>query len=320
MRVTERQLPPEASDTRTAPMPVSSTDGVQVARNLGLGGALNARDLGGYRTSDGRTLRHSVALRSDALHRLTSQDLTVLTDLGLRQVVDLRGLAEIRENGPDRVPGLPIAEIDTVERSEEPVTLVPDGADGVTLHHLPIYARDFDIYVALRDALAGRDPASQRALLGNGNGAAMMTGLYRWFVTSAEARERFAQVLRLLAQPGGTPLLFHCTAGKDRTGWTAALLLTVLGVERGTVFEDYLLTNDRHAALVERILDGFGTRGVMEEPELILPIYRAEEMYLAAAFDAVEAGWPSFDAFVADGLALDRGVVDGLRRNLLLPA
>lgn len=287
------------------------------ARSLGLRGAVNARDLGGYRTADGRVLRHGVALRSDGLNRLTDEDLDVLTGYGLRQVVDLRSLDEVREAGPDRVPGLPVAEIAAAELSATPITVGRTTPGGVTLHHLPVFAADFDIYVALRDALADRSPEKQRALLGDGRAAAMMVGLYRWFVTDPVAQERFATVLRLLAEPDGAPLLFHCSAGKDRTGWTAAILLTALGVDRGTVFTDYLLTNERSAAIVEHIVDSFGTRGLMEEPELLLPVFRADRAYLEAAFEEVAAGWASFEKFWQDGLGLDDEVLAGLRANLL---
>ncbi|MGF1428805.1 tyrosine-protein phosphatase [Kitasatospora sp. LaBMicrA B282] len=288
-----------------------------VARSLGLTGAVNARDLGGYRTADGRVLRAGVALRSDGLNRLAEADLPVLTALGIRQVVDLRSLDEVREAGPDRVPGLPVADVSAVELSAQPLSVRAAGPDGITLHHLPVYAADFDIYVALRDALADRDPAKQYALLGEGKAARMMTGLYRWFVTDPVARERFAAVLRLLAAPDGPPLLFHCTAGKDRTGWVAALLLTALGVDRETVFEDYLLTNTRSAAIIERITASFYERGLMEDPGLLLPLFRADRDYLAAAFAEVEAGWGSFAAFWQDGLGLDEAVLAGLRKNLL---
>ncbi|WP_431679479.1 tyrosine-protein phosphatase [Kitasatospora sp. KL5] len=293
------------------------TQPTETARSLGLRGAVNARDLGGYRTADGRTVRPGAALRADALNRLTEDDLHALADHGLRQIVDLRSLDEVREAGPDRVPGLPTAEISAAELSATPVTVERTAADGITLHHLPVFARDFDIYVALRNALADRDADKQRALLGHGKAEAMMVGLYRWFVTDAVARDRFATVIRLLAEPGGTPLLFHCTAGKDRTGWTAALLLTTLGVDRDTVFDDYLLTNERTAAIVEHVVDSFGTRGLMEEPALLLPVFRADRSYLDAAFEEVAAGWPTFQDFWRDGLGLDGAVLDGLRANLL---
>ncbi|MFC5665942.1 tyrosine-protein phosphatase [Kitasatospora misakiensis] len=265
------------------------------ARSLGLFGAVNARDLGGYRTAEGLVLRAGVALRSDGLHRLTDEDLGRLTGMGLRRIVDLRSRDEVHEAGADRV------------------------ADGMILHHIPVFAQNFDIFATLREALADRDPGKQHALLGNGRAEAMMTGLYRWFVNDSIAREQFAAVLRLLADPGGSPLLFHCSAGKDRTGWTAAVLLTALGVDRETVFTDYLLTNERSAAVVTTVMEGLLARGLMSEPELLLPVFRAERHYLEAAFEEVEAGWPDFDAFWSDGLGLDEGVLRGLRANLLEP-
>ncbi|WP_371480586.1 tyrosine-protein phosphatase [Kitasatospora sp. NBC_00315] len=291
--------------------------GPETARSLGLHGAANARDLGGYRTADGRVLRHGAALRSDGLNRLTDADLAALAGHGLRHVVDLRSLDEVRQAGPDRVLGLPVAEIAATELSATALTVGPDTPDGVTLHHLPVFAADFDIYVALRDALADRSHEKQHALLGDGRAAAMMVGLYRWFVTDPVARERFATVLRLLAAPDGAPLLFHCSAGKDRTGWTAAILLTALGVDRDTVFADYLLTNERSAAVVENILDSFGTRGLMREPALLLPVFRADRGYLEAAYEEVARGWASFGDFWRDGLGLDDEVLAGLRANLL---
>ncbi|MFI9360289.1 tyrosine-protein phosphatase [Kitasatospora sp. NPDC053057] len=267
---------------------------ILVGRSLGLRGAVNARDLGGYRTAGGRSVRGGVALRSDGLNHVTAEDLDPLGALGLRAVVDLRSSEEIREAGPDRLP------------------------DGVATHHLPLLAMDFDIHLMLRSALSDRSPRKQRSLLGNGRAAAMMTGLYRWFVTDPVARERFAALLRLLADPDGVPLLFHCSAGKDRTGWAAALVLTALGVERETVLADYLLTNERSAPVVDRVLEDFGSRGLMREPELLLPVFRADRDYLDAAFAEVEAGWSGFDAFWREGLGLDEDVLTGLRTNLLV--
>ncbi|MEU9042585.1 MULTISPECIES: tyrosine-protein phosphatase [unclassified Kitasatospora] len=264
-----------------------------VGRSLGLRGAVNARDLGGYRTADGRTLRCGVALRSDGLNHVTAEDLGPLGALGLRRVVDLRSMDEIRDAGQDRLPG------------------------GVMLHQLPLLAKDFDIYLMIRGALADPSPQRQRALLGEGRASATMAGLYRWFVTNPVARERFAALLRLLAAPDGPPLLFHCSAGKDRTGWAAALLLTALGVDRETVVADYLLTNERSAAVVDRVLDDFAARGLMREPELLLPVFRADRAYLDAAFAEVEAGWGGFDPFWREGLGLDDDVLAGLRVNLL---
>ena len=267
----------------------------ETARTLGLAAAPNARDLGGYRTADGRTVRRGVALRADALSRLKDADLDVLTALGVRTVIDLRGLNEVAENGADRLP---------------------EGG-GVRLVALPVYAAEHDIYLSLREVLAGQDAVAQQALLGNGGAERIMTEMYRWFVTDPGIRSLFADAVRLLADPDATPVLFHCTAGKDRTGWTAAILLTALGVDRDTVYADYLLTNERSAALTERIMEMFRSNAVMEDPTLMMPVIRAEAAYLDAAFAAVAEGWPSFDAFLTDGLGLEPETSAALRKNLL---
>ncbi|MER5637842.1 tyrosine-protein phosphatase [Kitasatospora sp. NPDC002227] len=290
---------------------------VETARNLGLERAVNARDLGGYLTQDGRRVRSGVALRSDALNRLSERDLEVLAGSGLRRVIDLRSMEEVREAGPDVIPGLPVAEVRSAEFSADSVTVEPEGPDGITLHHVPVYATDFDIYVSLRDALAGRDAERQREVLGDGKAARMMEGLYRWFVTSPLGRERFAEVLRLVAAPDGPPVLFHCSAGKDRTGWAAALILTALGVDRETVFTDYLLTNERSGAIIKTIVESFRSQGLMKDPSLMLPIFHAERPYLEAAFEELENGWGTFEKFWQEGLGLDDTVLAGLRHNLL---
>jgi protein-tyrosine phosphatase len=265
------------------------------ARSLGLLAASNARDLGGYPAADGRTVRPGVALRADALSRLKDQDLDVLTGLGVRAVVDLRGLNEVEENGADRLP--------------------EDGS--VRLVHLPVYSAEHDIYLSLRDVLAGQDAVAQQALLGGGGAERIMTEMYRWFVTDPAIRALFAEAVRMLADPDTTPLLFHCTAGKDRTGWTAAIVLTALGVDRATVYADYLLTNERSAALIDRIMEVFRTNATMEDPTLMMPVIRADAAYLDAAFAAVAEGWADFDAFLADGLGLDPATLAALRKNLL---
>jgi protein-tyrosine phosphatase len=297
---------PQSVDARQGP-----------ARSLGLRGAPNARDLGGYRTADGRTVRPGLALRSDALHRLSEQDLAVVAELGIRQVVDLRGINEVRENGSDRVPGLDPDEVARVELADG-VTGI--GSGPVRLLHLPVYSAEHDIYVALRDVLAAQDPAAQHALLGDGGGERIMAEMYRWFVTDPVIRSRFAQAVRLLADPDRTPLLFHCTAGKDRTGWAAAIVLTALGVDRPTVHADYLLTNERSAATMERIMELFTSRRILEVPALMRPVLQAEAAYLDAAFGAVAEGWASFEDFLTEGLGLEPETLAALRKNLLADA
>ena len=284
------------------------------ARSLGLNTAANARDLGGYRTAEGRTVRSGVALRAEALVRLDDADLETLTAIGVRQVVDLRGLNEVQENGSDRLPGLDPVDIATVELTDG--VAVVEG-DAIRLLHLPVYSPDHDIYVELREVLGSQDAAAQRALLGDGGGERIMTEMYRWFVTDPVIRTRFAETVRLLADQAGTPVLFHCTAGKDRTGWVAAIVLTALGVDRDTVYADYLLTNERSAATMGRIMEMFTSRRILADPSLIRPVLSARAAYLDASFAAVEEGWASFEDFLSAGLGLDEPTLAAFRKNLL---
>ncbi|MEC3953843.1 tyrosine-protein phosphatase [Nocardia sp. CDC153] len=124
------------------------------------------------------------------------------------------------------------------------------------------------------------------------------TDLYRAFITAPGANEGFANVLRDIADnPGG--VLFHCTAGKDRTGWTAAVLLTILGVDKDTVYYDYLLSNYYRGAK-----DGDMMNGVTASA-------------LDAAFDQVNKSYGSFDNYVHDGLKLTDADITALKAKLL---
>ncbi|TYL55066.1 tyrosine-protein phosphatase [Nocardioides sp. BGMRC 2183] len=142
----------------------------------------------------------------------------------------------------------------------------------------------------------------------------IMHTVYRGFVDDPHSRDHLGGVLRQLA--GGGKQLFHCTAGKDRTGWTAALLLHIAGVDDATIASDYLLTNARSAASRARlratIVDAAGPeRAKVFEPTLI-----ADISFLRAASDAVEASYGDRDSYLREGLGLDDEVLGRLRALL----
>ncbi|GID09383.1 tyrosine-protein phosphatase [Actinocatenispora rupis] len=263
-----------------------------MGRGLGLSGATNARDIGGYATARG-PVRTGRVYRSDALAKLTDDDLAALAGAGVTTVVDLRGQSEVDQLGADRLP------------------------PGVTAVHLPILDATTDLYRLLGELIGSRDAVRQRAELADGGGERFMTDMYRWFVSDEGARDRFGALLRRIADAGGTPLLYHCTAGKDRTGWTTAVLLTLLGVDRDTVYEDYLASNPIVREAAATMLAGLRGARVMAEPELLQPLLDVRPEYLAAAFDEVDRRFGTFDGFVADGLGLDAGVRAALADALL---
>ena len=177
-------------------------------RVVPLQGCSNLRDLGGYRAADGRRVRMGRVFRSASLAHLTEADLTRFGTLGIRTVCDLRG---VRESGraPSRLPGGNAPEV------------MP----------LPIEPR---VGASLRDLLRREKATGEDTY-------ALLQAAYAAY--AGEHLPRYRALFALLGEDGRLPLLFHCSAGKDRTGFGAALLLTALGVPRETVMADYVATN-----------------------------------------------------------------------------
>ena len=191
------------------------------SRHVALAGAVNVRDIGGHRSAYGLEVMRGRLFRGDSLSRLTSADTERLDGLGLRTVIDFRTPGEVLLGGDDRLPY------------------------GVEFGHLPVSGGDLG---ALYELIASGDHERQRHELGGGRAASFMAEMNRGFVTDTRQREAFGTALRLICTPGRLPLLYHCTAGKDRAGWMTAIVLTALGVPRELVLRDYLLSNDMHRA------------------------------------------------------------------------
>ena len=256
-------------------------------RDLGLTGLPNARDLGGYPAADGRTVRPGLVLRSEALGSATPEDVAALEALGVDVVIDLRAENEIATFGQGPWPG--------------------------TRAHLPTA----DLTRALFSRMVGSGPDGEP--LAEDEVVKVMIEMYRQFVADPSCRTSFGAALGLLTEQAeqGTPILFHCTAGKDRTGWLAALVLSALGADRETVIADYLLTDERttrgrgaeaRAVLVVTV------RGMVGERQPVAPLLDVRREYLLAAFDEAETTYGSTEAFLREGLGAD---VDRLRGALL---
>ncbi len=214
-------------------------------RSLALAGASNFRDLGGYQGSGGRTVRWRKLFRSDHLAALTPEDARTLGTLGVGRAFDFRG---------------------TTERAA-----VPYDVAGVAQYSLPIEPTVVQRMKELAEA--GEQITPDHAV-------ALMQQTYRAFVHDNAGR--FATLFEHLLE-SDAPLVFHCTAGKDRTGFAAALILMALGVPRDVVMRDYLLTND------------FYRMPVLADPrapnEVLNVLWRVQEDFLNAALDAVDADY-----------------------------
>jgi protein-tyrosine phosphatase len=267
--------------------------------SLGLEKATNARDLGGYPTRDGRVVRSGLLFRSNALNRLSDADVEAVGKLGLACVIDFRHQQEIDMVGADRLP------------SPAPRTV-----------HLPLFDPDHDVFTAVSAVLKGQAGVEAIAHLredaATGGAAVMMVELYRRFVSNAESRATFAEAMRLIATPDALPLLFHCTAGKDRTGWLAATVLTTLDVARNTILADYLRTTELNLGGRDHMMATMA--GMVEQPEIILPLLEVRLEYLDAAFAEADRCYGGMDGYLREGLGLTGAELTRLRTALLTDA
>ncbi len=197
-----RSLPPEAEPPRLVP----------------LEGTLNTRDLGGYRSEDGRRVRWGHLYRSDQLPELDDDDVAELARLGIRRVFDLRTDFE-RQGQLDRLP----PGVDELQLAIDYPSLDPRRLTRLIL----------------RGAAA---PGYFEAMLARAN---------RSF--ALEHGHQLSALANALAEPGALPALFHCTYGKDRTGFATAMIFEILGVPWEVVVEDYLLSNVYLGAEIDRL-------------------------------------------------------------------
>jgi protein-tyrosine phosphatase len=242
-------------------------------RHLNLAGASNFRDLGGYPGRDGRMVRWRQIFRSNHLGHLTAADIEVLRPLGLRSAFDFRGAEE-------RVEAL-------------------CGLEEIAVHSLPV---EPTVVASLRARRA------TGVALSPDDALEVMRDSYRNYVrdNTASYRALFAHLLEDRA-----PLVIHCTAGKDRTGFACALILHALGVPDEVISEDYLLTNRFYRR------DPTASSDLPDEVRQVLGTVQLS--FLAAAFEAIGADYGDLEGYFSDGLGLGAKERAGLEARYLEP-
>jgi protein-tyrosine phosphatase len=260
------------------------------SRHIALDGAVNVRDIGGYRTMYGLEVMRGRLFRGDSLSQLSPADVQRLDRVGLRAVIDFRTSGEVLLSGRDRLP------------------------PGVELTSLPVGGGDLG---SIYELIASGDHERQGRELGDGRAAEFMVEINRGFVSDARQREAFGAALRLLCSPGQLPLLYHCSGGKDRAGWMTAIVLTALGVPREIVLRDYLLSNDFHRTGYQKLRFDLVKTGIVADPELLRPILEQSPTYLGAAFEEADRRYGSFGRFLTSGLQASEATIGELRRVML---
>lgn len=248
----------------------------------------NLRDLGERAVEDGR-LPAGRVFRSGELSDPSAAADAALARLGLHTVVDLRTGSEVLER-PDHVPS------------------------GALYLHLDVLA-DMPPQAAAGQAQLMSDPHAFAAIFGAFDAVEQMRSTYRDLVAGDAARAGYGAFVRALLAADGAPVLVHCTAGKDRTGWAATVLLLTAGVDLQAVRAEYLAVNPAVQEAFAPVLERYLATGA--PAQMLAPMLEVRPEYLAAAFDQVDESFGGFAGYLRDGLGLDEDEVRGLRALLL---
>jgi protein-tyrosine phosphatase len=250
-----------------------------------LEGVVNFRDVGGYRTATGAAVRTGWIYRAAHFGRATDADLVKLGQLGVRLFVDFRGPGDIEADGHNRMP--PGSRLVSIPMFD------PAGANDI------------------RTMLSAGTAAEIEAAFGGGRAHdAMLHGAVA-LVTQPDRVAGYSLMMKALID-AETPSVIHCSAGKDRTGWGATLILLLLGVPEATVIEHYLESNNH------RVNRATAAAAPQVDMELLRPFFEVRSQYARAALDAMHATYGGIEPYVRDGLGIDDADVARFRERMLV--
>jgi protein-tyrosine phosphatase len=246
-------------------------------RLLPMDGAFNTRELGGYKTTDGKSVKWGMLFRSDKLSDLSE---LYLQSLGIKRIVDFRSEGEKTED-PNIIP-------EGINYIETPINV--DGA----------------MRSKIEAVLKGETKKEIKSFLVDAN---------KEFVTNYTSV--YEDFLRGLIDEDG-PTLFHCTAGKDRAGFAAAITLIALGVSKEDVIEDYMKTNIFTKDKIDEMIDKIKLMSLYQaDAEILRPLIGVERIYIETAFKTAEEKYGSLENFIREGLNISDEEIQILRNKFV---
>lgn len=266
-------------------------------RVLKIDGAVNFRDLGGYVAKDGRSVKSGIIYRSAQLDRLSDDSIQCMLKMNVQTVIDLRFADETK-----RYPTI---------REAVPNAQISAWQDDVIPNQTP---KSDDIQRTWQASLESNDPSQVRE--------AMRVNYPKKLYSH---RNIYRKMILRLAN-GHLPLIFHCAAGKDRTGVAAALVLSLLGVDNEQIIENYLITQQETQHLLEKWMSGgagqndpddFQQKLASYPPELVQPIFDADPVYINTLLDYVQEQYGSFKQYAIQILELNEMDIERLKDKLL---
>ena len=265
------------------------------SRYIAFEGIVNSRDLGGMKTRDNAVVKSSRLIRSGHLANATEEDVRILGGL-IDTVADLRTETERQQNPDAAVPG-------------------------VTSHHLSILEgrsmgpRREDDQSDMENKPRRRIQTDREEVARN------FSNLYRGFITSEHSRKQYAAFLRLLLDEHEKAVLWHCSAGKDRAGTASVLVETILGMDRDSILEDYMLTNQYNIKENELIRERLGREngGTLSDEawNAMQMLFIADESYLAALYDEAGKCFGSLEKYITEGLGMTPAELERIREKYL---
>ena len=253
----------------------------------------NLRDVGGYQNKDGLFVVKGKTYRSNAFNPMNQQELIKLGTLNLKNDYDLR--------------------------TTEEIALAPDiVSPSVRYTQLNVMADDAQVAIPPDQlTILFQDPKKTSQKFGGAQGVVkIFTKSYRGFVSMPSAKKNYRTLFLSLQNPNASPNVFHCTNGKDRTGWAAASLLALLGVSKEKIYEDYLLSNQYLLPFHQREIDAFAAKG--GDPEILISLFGVKRAYLDAAFDEMHNRYGSIEQYFSKGLGIGPATQQKIREMYLV--
>ena len=267
-------------------------------RVLDIEGGINFRDMGGYQTADGQNVKWGQIYRSGQLNRISEKGLKDIQKLSITHVFDLRSQGE-NELFPSLTKQLP--KVNTYEH--------------------PVYFEPSEI-------LTSNPKMPQwNELMINSTPEQVKEHIKSYYPMKLYSHKGiYKKMLNTLAEDR-SPLLFHCAAGKDRTGVGAAIILSLLGIDKDTIIEDYLITQRELSDKVEISMVGGAMSGEQfgdlhnhfgdTDPALLKPLFDADQSYIEELFQYIDETYGNFHNYVDKVLDFDQNKIDQLKENLL---
>ena len=272
---------------------------VTAERVLPLEGANNFRDIGGYRTGDGKTVRWGNLYRSDHLHNLTDKDIAYLNTANFHTIIDYRNEKEYSKQ-PNRLWN---NQLNTLR-------LIPDASSA------ELAAKASNDHEKIQELISLSQSKNGKMVI-DGSGL-IMQEQNRDFIRNPETAKIYRELVDIILDSRNLAIVQHCRGGKDRTGFGIAIILAILGVDEQTILLDYAMTSELRYSRNMRRMEKY--KKETDNAEILAFLYsmmEARSSYLEAAFDEMRIRFGSITGYLTKALKITESEREKIKQNYL---